>query len=115
MSLDADPGIWKQAANWLWTLLVPMILIVKSMVGARLDKIEELAEGALPKGEFDKHVDDVREDITKLFEKNEATRDLINERARVVQESVERKIESLRQDVNNGFNAIRDDLRQARK
>lgn len=25
MSVEADPGLWRQAMSWLWGLLVPLI------------------------------------------------------------------------------------------
>jgi len=112
MSLDADPGFWKQAAAWLWTLLLLPMGALWTAFNHRLAKIEKKADAALPRIEFDKHQDRTREDLKELFAKAETNKDVMNTRVENVRESVERKIDDLRRDVNGGFNAIRDEIRQ---
>jgi len=119
MSVDADPGFWKQAASWLWSVLLLPMTALWAMFNSKINTIEAKAEAALPRKDFEEaraqarqERHDLRGDVKELYERGEATKDLINQRVDGVRESVERKIDDLRRDVNGGFDAIRDEIRQ---
>lgn len=118
MSMDSEVGLWKQATSWLWALLLPLILTVWSMLNGRINEIKAKADAALPRKEFEDaraesrlERDRLRGDVKELFTKQEANKDLLNQRVESVRESVERKIDDLRRDVNGGFTSLRDELR----
>ena len=122
MAMDSEIGIWKQAASWLWGLLVPMMLAIWGLLNSKISDIKLQAEAALPRKEWEsariearEERERLRDDVKELFNRGEAVKDLINQRVDGVRESVERKIEDLRRDVNGGFNTLRDEIRQLRQ
>ena len=104
MPVESDPGLWKQITGWLWAVLLPFLY-----------GVYRKAEGAVSKTEFSDYKKNVRDDFKGVFEKIDANKDKVNERMDQLREGIEAKIDDLRRDVNGGFNAIRDELRQMHK
>lgn len=104
MSVGPDPGFWKEAATWLWTLLLLPMGALWAMFNQRMSRVETKSDAALPISSFERHEDLSRDEVKDL-----------NLRVDALRESVERKIDDLRRDMNGGFTSIRDEIRHLHK
>jgi hypothetical protein len=104
MSLDADPSLWKQLTGWLWAVLLPFLY-----------GVWKKADTALSKTEFAEYKATMRDDIKDIFQKVEENKDHANARMDQVRDGIEKKIDTMRTEMNGGFNAIREEIRQLRK
>lgn len=76
MSVENDPGFWKQAADWMWAVLaLPIATLWKK------------ADGALQKDDFKSYMEEakaerkeMRENVIKLFDKIDEIKEDVNEK-----------------------------------
>jgi len=107
VSAETDPTFWRQITNWLWALLVPLVGIVLGGVRRELAAVKETADAALPKEDFEKHLErsiderkTLRADVKELFNRDDKMKDTINER-----------FEALRRDMHSGFDRLSSEIR----
>lgn len=108
-----EPGLWAWLAEKGWILVAALVGLVWKMLDTRIKKVEETAEAAMPRAETDRRTDERRQDtarmknqIEKLFEKNEQTKDLINAKVDGLQRDVHGQIAGLRHDIDDKFDRI---------
>ena len=119
MSVE-DPSIWKQAANWLWAILIPMLAVIWGLLSKRIDKIEAKADSALPRSEFKEHLEhsmkdrqNLREDVKELFNKTEALKDQVNARMETLRTDMHEAIGRLGDKMEKGFRDLRGEMLEA--
>ena len=98
-----DPGLWKEAAKYLWGVLVPAGWWMWNKQDKRLDRVEEKMFTQDEAKERRKNIEDVlearRQDVIALHSK-------IDARA----EKLDDKIEALQQSMHAGFSDLKDIL-----
>lgn len=63
-----DPSMWEEVAKYLWSVLtIPVAMLWRK------------ADGAVQKPDFEKHKENVREDIRLLYQNAEADRKLVRD------------------------------------
>lgn len=102
-------------------LIGGLAMSIWGWVTHRFEKVEAIAEAALPRAEFEKAHHESREDrqnlridIKELFGKSEALREQVNVKVEAATQRMEDKIDRLRADMNGGLNGIRDEIRGLR-
>ncbi len=115
MSIEADPGFWKQVSSWLWLVVMPLIALVWGLVNKRMDRVEKKAEEALPKTEFDKHVEKHRSDIKELFARGDQLKDHVNSRVETLRTDMHEAIGRLGDKMQRGFDDLRKELTEVLK
>ena len=75
MSIDTDPGFWKQISGWLWAVLaIPIASIWKKADGAvQKDDLKDYLKEAKEERK------EMRENIIKLFDKVDELKTDVNE------------------------------------
>lgn len=101
MSVEADPGFWKQVSSWLWLAMAPLLALVWGLLNRRIDEAKAKAEAALPKKDFEAYATRQREDIKELFARGDQLKDHVNAR-----------VETLRTDMHEGLGRLRDMMAQ---
>lgn len=67
----ADPGLWREAAAWLWALLIPLIGVIRKQAAQRADaqdKRMDFIEEALQEKADEQELNRQRNNIDKLFD-----------------------------------------------
>ena len=66
MSSETDPTIWRWLADHLWAPLTGVVAVVWAMLNARIVRVEEKADAAVPKPDFRDYVEQDKEEHERL-------------------------------------------------
>lgn len=115
MTLEADPGFWKQVSSWLWLAMAPLIALVWGLLTKRIDEAKAKADAALPKTEFEQYAARQREDIKELYGLNSDLKDHVNGRVETMRTDMHEAIGRLGDKMQAGFDALRKELTEVLK
>ncbi len=108
-----DPSIWKQVANWLWGLLIPLGWYAVNQRDRKIEKLEiEMDQRASQKS-----VDELKDSIHGMRNRMITREDFKDHEVRDDKDRTERreqevllfeKVDDLKDDINTKFNALKD-------
>lgn len=117
-----DPGGFLglgKVVDWAVGGLTAAVGLVWKLLDGRIKKVEEIAEAALPRADFETAREEsrndrqnIRQDVKELFGKADSTKDLINARVDAVREMMQEEIRGLREDMNGGFTRMADAIQK---
>jgi hypothetical protein len=110
VSVETDPGFWKQVSSWLWVVVMPLLALVWGLLTRRIDSIGKKADEALPKKDFDAYSERQRQDIKELYGLNAALKDHVNSRVETLRTDMHEAIGRLGDKMQKGFDDIRKEL-----
>lgn len=115
MTIETDPGFWKQVSSWLWLAMAPLLALVWGLLTKRIDEAKAKADAALPQKDFEAYAARQREDIKELFARGDILKDHVNARVETLRTDMHESHGRLRDLMQKGFEDVRKELNEVLK
>jgi len=114
-------AFWQLIGQVLWGFVGVLTLVIWHTLNKRLDKIEEKADEAVSKIDYERtrmeslrDRADIRLDIKELFSKTDGVKDMMHQQIDQVKDQLSKEIRKVLDDMNGGFARLNDSIQQNR-